>query len=389
MMQNTELGRFIRTCRVNHRFSCQRVEELSLTKSHFERISPANLVDIEHGRHVPSFGKLLTLSEIFDVPLFHFEDRFRLDREEKDPAPNGATVENLTKDATAFLKIGQYSKALTSFKNARKLAGDEAPECLALDISIANCRRRMGMLRVAREDYERILASKELPDKQRIMASTYLADIFRISDNFYLSRLLLREAITLARKKHANMLPIVQEYMGMLLYWNNDFTRALSEYRKALQGHKKKKNRLSISITLSNMALCYMHKSEFIEAEQLYLTSLHIARELNHLRTISRNYCNMAELHFMKQDFGKTKQHAIQALNIARVNDYHDILCQASYFLWEIARMSGNTPEANRTFKVIRKHIKKLEYKLPTLKPYYEYVEQIESDNGDDSLARR
>ncbi|MFC2171537.1 tetratricopeptide repeat protein [Acidobacteriota bacterium] len=380
MASNTNLGQFIRSCRGSLRFSGQKVEELSLSKPHYERISPANLVDIEYGRHVPSFGKMLTLAEILDVPLHHFEERYRMDREGNETAPKQATYSELYSQAWELMKAGRYRKALIRFKQARQLAPRDNPvEKKEIEIQISNCRKRFGMMRVAREDLERILASEDINEDQRVRATAYLANVYCNLQNHFMARLLLREAITLARKQDLiDILARLYVYLGNVYTMKSDPRSAVREYRKALTEHKRRKDRLSVAITLGNIANCRMQAGRFDEAESLCRESLKIVSELSNLRGIATAHCNLTELYFKTAQFQMAKTHAVRALNIAREEDYYDILCQTSYFQWEMARRNGNKVQEKMLYNTLRKYTKKLEFKLPTLKVFYDYLEKRE-----------
>ncbi len=81
LLDAKRFGEYLREIRVERGMSLDAVEEMSWDLH--ERVTKSHLSRIENGQAAPSFSRMITLSQIYGLPLSSMAERFELCLKEK------------------------------------------------------------------------------------------------------------------------------------------------------------------------------------------------------------------------------------------------------------------------------------------------------------------
>ena len=172
------LGEFLRRLRASR--SLQAIEDLSKAPPLAGRIRPVDvstLSKIETGKQFPSLTTLLSLEQIYEVPIQRFLDHVKLERY-WDLRPSTQEFEAAMAVGYATVEEGDFPKAYASFLLAESLAPDDDGRVKATN-NKAGTLWKMGMLQEAVNEYSELLADLALPVAMQVKALANLAEVHR------------------------------------------------------------------------------------------------------------------------------------------------------------------------------------------------------------------
>jgi tetratricopeptide (TPR) repeat protein len=359
---SSHLGRFIKECRTSLGYTSRKVEEVTRTRPGLSAISHSNLLAIEKGVHVPTFDKILTLSLIFNVPTSHFEDQLKRDMQGGEDRAPSLPSDSLLTLGMAALAEGEHGRALEHFIEAytaalaeQARAVPEAAERLAeARLQAANCRARLGLVRIAKEDLEAILGDEATPPGIVVRANFLLAELHRELSNLRLALLHARAALDLvpASDPSARSRTLRAKFcntLGNILDERGESPAALSAYDEAYRLFEQLGDRRACGLVARNIGETHLRRQDFPAATRRLEEGLAVARESLDRRGAAYGLVNLARVHFLQGENERARERAREAKDLAQAESYQDVLFSSTFYLWRISEIQGQ-PSLTRVF---------------------------------------
>jgi DNA-binding SARP family transcriptional activator/predicted ATPase len=135
--------------------------------------------------------------------------------------------------------------------------------------------------------------------------------------------------------------------MGMINYWQGDFSLARDVLQEALSLARDRQNRHNLAHALVNLANTICDETaDYETATPLYAESLALYRELNNLNGVAKALVNQGAMYHETGDFPQAKLLYEQSLEIYRQVDYPPGISAAINNLAQVERSLGNLTKA-------------------------------------------
>ncbi|WP_170061225.1 tetratricopeptide repeat-containing sensor histidine kinase [Spirosoma aerolatum] len=112
-----------------------------------------------------------------------------------------------------------------------------------------------------------------------------------------------------------------KNYLGMVRYVNNDYTKAISYYLEAIDRFEKLKIPLRVGIALNNIGACYQYREEPRQTIDYYQKALAIFQKLNETTWIGNVSHNIANEYFKLANQTTDQGRKLRLLNSVEFNE--------------------------------------------------------------------
>lgn len=337
------LGQFIRECRTTLGYTSRQIEAMTRDRDGLSRISHSNLLAIEHGKHVPTFDKVITLSQLFNVPTQYFEDQLRNDMiRVRAAAGPDESAETLAQRGRAALAAGEDAQALELYLQSLAVAMSQ-PASAERDLlvaeaklSAAQCRARAGLLRLAKDELEDLLGTANLdPDVAR-RACLYLSQIHRRRANHRLALLFAEQALATC-PENSDLQARVLNAIANALHESGDSPGALAQYQRAHDIFEALGDLRSAAQVSRNMGPAYFRLNDYDKAISCLRSGLAVADTTGDRRGHAFALANLVRALFLRDQVEEAKVLARSAKEAAQELGAPEVMFVSMYYLWRIA----------------------------------------------------
>ena len=370
-------GKFLRKVREGRKLSLDAVEEMSA--SFPERMTKSHLSRIENGHAEPSFRKLFALSQIYGMPLVTLAERFELDlkRELVPVDVAGKTETEIETEVTRQIESGRYTEALMMLIAAvdglrdrlegTDASGEETSWIRRFRQGIIDCLVHLGRYESAKLEAEELLSDEDLTAEQRLGAlHDFVICCYRLS-RFTVAMMALEQAdkdLSLSNvpgKRQADFAVL----RGNILAVTGRPSDSLSAYGRALGIYESLANPFEGCKTRINMASAMIDLGANNRAREQLEAALLVAEASSYDRLSALARSHMAVLAFKMGDFGAAESWAIRSNAIARSREFIPLVFRNCYYLWKIARESGDEAGVKANERTLRTLLSRVEGHLP------------------------
>lgn len=358
------LGEFLRRLRGSR--SLQAIEDLSKQPPLAGRIRPVDvstLSKIETGKQFPSLATLLSLEQLYEVPIQRFLDHVKLEKY-WDLRPDASDHAQAMQEGRQLAQLGDYPKAYAAFLLAESLAADHDTRAAATQ-NKAGTLWKMGMLQEAINEYSDLLADPALPVETQVKALTNLAGVFHTRSNLFLARLHAQEGLRIA---DALGLVRSQAFLHRVLGTISDdlhnhaepgqgqerhLRDALRHYEKSLTLFEDLGLPAEAAINRVNIGSVHCRLGNFIVGLKSLKEGLAECERHGNRRSVAVAHKDLGRAYFLARNFQKAKDHLFECERIADRQGYVDILFICYYYMREIEIASGGKG-AHETKRLMR-----------------------------------
>lgn len=346
------LGEFLRRLRGSR--SLQAIEDLSKQPPLAGRIRPVDvstLSKIETGKQFPSLTTLLSLEQLYEVPIQRFLDHVKLEKY-WELRPSAADYEQAMNEGRALHEVGDFPKAYAAFLLAESLAGEHDTRAAATQ-NKASTLWKMGMLQEAINEYAALLADTALPVQTQVKALTNLAGVYHTKSNLFLARLHAQEGLRMA---DALGLVRSQAFLHRVLGTVSDdlhnhteegaaqerhLREALRHYEKSLSLFEELGLPRETAVNRVNIGSVYCRLGNFIVGLKTLKDGLAECEKAGNRRAVAVALKDLGRSYFLARNFQKAKDYLFDCERLADRNGYVDLLFICYYYLREIELANG------------------------------------------------
>lgn len=344
------LGSFLRRLRGSR--SLQVVEDLSKSPALADRIRPVDvstLSKIETGKQLPSLVTLLSLEQIYEVPIQRFLDHVKLERY-WELRPSVGDFDGAMAEGYAKIESGDFPKAYAAFLLAESLAPDAERRVVATN-NKAGTLWKMGMLQEAINEYCDLLSDLGLPVHMQVKALTNLASVHRARGNVFEARIHAQEGLRIAESLAIER---SQAFLHLVLgAISDDIHESMSEpdervLREALRHYEKSAaifERLDlapeVAITRVNIGAVYCRLGNFIVGLKQLRDGLAESERQGNNRNMAVALKELGRAYVLSRNYQKAKDHLFDCERLSERQGYVDLLFICYYYLREVELANG------------------------------------------------
>jgi tetratricopeptide (TPR) repeat protein len=344
------LGEFLRKLRGSR--SLQVIEDLSKSPPLAGRIRPVDvstLSKIETGKQFPSLTTLLSLEQIYEVPIQRFLDHVKLEKywELRPQAEEFATAID---EGTAAADTGEYPRAYAAFLLAESLAPADDERFRARN-NKASMLWKMGMLQEAISEYCDLLGDLSLPVGEQLKVLHNLAAVYHSKGNLYEARLHAQEGLRMAEQlANKRSQAFLLRVLGALLDDRHERSKepddrvlreALRHYEKALALFVAEDLPLQVAVTKTNIGSTYCRLGNFIVGLKHLRDGLTESERHGDRRSTAHALKELGRAYFLTRNYSKAKDSLFDCERISERNGYVDLLFMCYFYLREIELAHG------------------------------------------------
>lgn len=346
------LGEFLRRLRGSR--SLQAIEDLSKLPPLAGRVRPVDvstLSKIETGKQFPSLTTLLSLEQIYEVPIQRFLDHVKLEKY-WELRPSASDYEQAMVEGRALHQAGDFPKAYAAFLLAEGLAADHDARASATQ-NKASTLWKMGMLQEAINEYAALLSDPALPVQTQVKALTNLAGVYHTKSNLFLARLHAQEGLRMA-----DALGIVrsQAFLHRVLGTISDdlhnhaqddqgserhLRDALRHYEKSLALFDELALPAEAAVNRVNIGSVFCRLGNFIVGLKTLKEGLAECERHGNRRAVAVALKDLGRSYFLARNFQKAKDFLFDCERISDRNGYVDLMFICYYYLREIEIANG------------------------------------------------
>lgn len=360
------LGRYLRALREGYGYSLRKVEERARAQG--GEIDNSQLSRYEKGICYPSFDKLRTLAQIFNVSIQTFSDVVELEEFERRQPPGEAPAE-LMEDGAREYRLGDYGQAYAHFQKARLLceqAGDEASLAMAARARLAAAVALFWLGRISLSEYEirqLLRGEARLDDAVLVQALLQLSNTHAACGDFLLAEMEAQRALEIALRLDDVILKAYAHHaLGHIHFDRGELDPALEHNHAALELYREADNEHEALKVKLNLGQLYAARRQFRQGIRLLVDARSEARNLSHRWTVARAGSLLGEIHFQLGEAEAARRFIRESNTVAAGGDvqYNDILFFNAFYQWKMATADGNASEAKIAFgrlKYLRPHL--------------------------------
>lgn len=357
------LGEFLRKLRGSR--SLQVIEDLSKSPPLLGRIRPVDvstLSKIETGKQFPSLTTLLSLEQIYEVPIQRFLDHVKLEKY-WELRPSAEDYEQAMAEGRRIHQEGDFPKAYAAFLLAESLAPDHDRRAAATN-NKASTLWKMGMLQEAINEYSNLLADVALPVETQVKALTNLAAVYHTKSNLVLARLHAQEGLRIADALGlARNQAFLHRVLGTI---SDDFhhhspdaqdrhlREALRHYEKSLSLFEELGLPGEAAVNRVNIGSVYCRLGNFIVGLKMLKDGLAECEKAGNRRAVAVALKDLGRAYVLAHNFQKAKDYLFDCERLSDRLGYVDLLFICYYYLREIEIASGGlgTHETKRLMRL-------------------------------------
>ena len=344
------LGEFLRRLRGSR--SLQVIEDLSKSPplaGRIRSVDVSTLSKIETGKQLPSLPTLLSLEQIYEVPIQRFLDHVKLERYWS-LRPATGDFEEAMAEGYASAEAGDFPKAHAALLLAESLAPDAEKRLIATN-NKAGTLWKMGMLQEAINEYCDLLADPALPVQLQVKALTNLASVHRARGNVFEARLHAQEGLRVAESLGIER---SQAFLHLLLGALADDVHessgapderllrdALRHYEKSAGLFRSHDLESELAITRVNIGAVYCRLGNFILGLKHLREGLADCEKQGNKRNVAVALKELGRAYYLSRNHQKAKDYFFDCERISDRQGYLDLLFICYFYLREIELANG------------------------------------------------
>ncbi len=380
---SARLGTYLRRLRTGYGFSLRRVEMKARAEG--GEIDNSQLSRYERGRCYPSFDKLCILANVFNVSVQNFSDVLEMEKYDAyKPAPERGFAE-LQALGHVELETGNFGRAYVTYESALQAAetaqdSDVEDRRATARYKMAFALFRMGKINLAESEVRLVLRDhRRISPRTQFLALLMLSNIHDERGDRYLSLLEAERCLELAK---ALQNPTDQAYalhaIGRTCFEEGDFVRAAEVHAQALEMAREAASPQETVLLLANLGYCHVMLGKSEKGLKEIREALALSRKQGLKRGVAYCLRILGQIHFEEGKLARSREHLEEAEMVAHSADspYIDILFQAAYYLWQIARREGNAVQEKVYFGRLRHLRPSLERHFDEVGLFDAYIDQ-------------
>ncbi len=358
---SARLGTYLKRLRAGYGFSLRRVEIRARAEG--GEIDNSQLSRYERGRCYPSFDKLCILANIFNVSVQNFSDVLEMEKYDSyKPSPDLGYPE-LQSKGDAELEAGNFGRAYVAFESALQaaesaLSPDRDDLRARARYKMAFSLFRLGKINLAESELRLILR-----DHRKISARTQFLSLLMLSNvhdergDRYLSMLEAERCLNLARSSGDTADEAYALHaIGRTCFEEEQYDRAAEFHSQALEIARGTASPQEIVLLQANLGYCHVMLNRTEKGLKEIREALALSRKDGLRRGTAYCLRILGQVYFKDGKLGRAREYFEEAQTVANSGDspYTDILFQAAFYLWEIARREGNAVQEKIYFGRLR-----------------------------------
>jgi transcriptional regulator with XRE-family HTH domain/predicted negative regulator of RcsB-dependent stress response len=365
-------GAYLRKLRETRRLSLDAVEELSAAFP--EKVTKSHLSRIENGLALPTFPRLMAMSQIYGTSIASLAERYELElrRSMKPVDLDDKTDESVLKEFEGLFYSGEFHEALilvwalTDRARARGGADDAVVE---LKLKIIVCLMKLGRYEYAKSECEKILSGPKLQESTRLRALQLFANAcFRLQ--IHDVALMALDACELGAHHVGGSGRFRADVLALRGNLHQDAARpddALAAYEKALEIYSAAGAAYEVLTVRLNMAVAETDCARLDSARDMLEALLLVLEAGQHERLRAQALSHLAVIHFRKKKLDAAEGFAIKSNAIARPREYQAIVFRNCFYLWKIAKLRGDDGAVRLNERTLKSYLARIEESLPEL----------------------
>ena len=290
-----------------------------------------------------------------------------------DDAGRGAAAQDeftFWRQPAVFVDAGEFESA-----------GEEQTD---LRLHIVNCLTHMRRFETAKQHCEEILARHTLCRDHRLMALRYFADAsFRLG-RYPIAKMAIDQADQIlgdgdshgGERDFAAHFAILKGNVAIVL---SDPDVAAASYEEALRRFSSANHTFEACRTRVLLGAAYGVLGRTDEAEELLRTALRESEAAGYDRFSALALHHLGIVAYRSGDLRTAGSHLLRSNGLARSRDYVTLLFGNCYYLWRIARATGDAAAARAHFRSLRSLVGRVEEVLPEVEEFRAAIARGES----------
>lgn len=390
---SARLGSYLKRLRTGYGFSLRRVELKA--KAEGAEIDNSQLSRYERGRCYPSFDKLCTLANIFSVSVQNFSDVLEMEKFDTFKPPVSLGFDGLQAQGNAELETGNFGRAYVAFESALQSAerhlGPERDDLRArARYKMAFSLFRLGKINLAESELRLILRDhRKISARTRFLTLLMLSNVHDERGDRYLALMEGERCLDLARESgdiadQAYALHAI----GRTCFEEGEYARAAEFHSQALEMARDTASAQEVVLLQANLGYCQVMLNRTEKGLKEIREGLALSRKEGLRRGTAYCLRILGQVYYKEEKLARAREYFEEAQTVAHGGDapYTDILFQAAFYLWEIARREGNAVQEKVYFGRLRHLRSSLERHFDEVAQFDAYIEK--GGRGEELAAR-
>jgi transcriptional regulator with XRE-family HTH domain/predicted negative regulator of RcsB-dependent stress response len=365
-------GAYLRKLRETRRLSLDAVEELSAAFP--EKVTKSHLSRIENGLALPTFPRLMAMSQIYGMPIASLAERYELElrRSMKPIDLNDKTDESVLREFEGLFYSGDFHEALIlvwALTDRVRAAGGSADAVVELKLKIIVCLMKLGRYEYAKSQCEEILSGPKLHEATRLRALQLFANAcFRLQ--LHDVALLALDACEQGAHHVGGSGRFRADVLALRGNLHQNAARpgdALAAYEKALEIYSAAGEAYEVLTVRLNMAVAETDCARLDRARDMLEALLLVLEAGQHERLRAQALSHLAVIHFRNKRLDAAEGFAIKSNAIARPREYTAIVFRNCFYLWKIARSRKDDGAVRLNERTLKSYLARIEESLPEL----------------------
>jgi len=361
-------GSYLRRMREKRRLSLDAVEEISLGLS--ERVTKSHLSRIENGQAIPSFPRMFSLSQIYDVPVSSLAERFEscLAAEAYPADAAGQPFEDVYERANALNLAGRFDESLALHESLLDRL-DELPSRersgrrVTLTLKRISALMKLGRFISAKELCESLLGHDALSPRNRVMTLQYFAMCCYSMEKFEVAKLAIGESERQLESMtdETTLAASLSVLNGNLQFRCNDYESAAGAYNTSLKRYLALGDEFEVCQSRLNLGFTMLLLGRLEEGKQQVIKALQIADDGGYDRLRAIGLSHMATAAMYARDHEAAEAYCLRSNRLARPREYTDVIFTNCFHLWTLARHQKDSASRASNERTLRTLISRVQ----------------------------
>lgn len=372
---NEAFGAYLRKLRETRRLSLDAVEELSAAFR--EKVTKSHLSRIENGLALPTFPRLMAMSQIYGMPIASLAERYEIElrRSMKPVDLNGKSDESVLKECEGLVYSGDFNEALIlvwSLADRARASGGSEETIVDLRLKIIVCLLKLGRYGFAKSQCEEILSGPKIQESTRLRVLQLFANAcFRLQ--LHDVALWALDACEQGAHHVGGSGRFRADVLALRGNLHQDAARpgdALSAYEKALEIYSAAGEAYEVLTVRLNMAVAETDCARLDSAKNMLEALLLVLEAGQHERLRALALSHLGLIHFRSGRFDAAEGFAIKSNAIARPHEFNVIVFRNCFYLWQIAKSRGDGGAVRLNERTLRSYLARIEESFPELEEF-------------------
>ncbi len=365
-------GAYLRKLRETRRLSLDAVEELSAAFP--EKVTKSHLSRIENGLALPTFPRLMAMSQIYGMPIASLAERYEIElrRSMKPVDLNGKSDDSVLRQFEGLFYSGDFNEALIlvwALTDRVRASGGPEDTVVELRLKIIVCLMKLGRYEYAKSQCEELLSGPKLQESTRLRALQLFANAcFRLQ--LHDVALWALDACEQGADQVGGSGRFRADVLALRGNLHQDAARpgdALAAYEKALEIYSAAGEAYEVLTVRLNMAVAETDCARLDSARDMLEALLLVLEAGQHERLRAQALSHLGVIHFRNKRFDAAEGFAIKSNAIARPREYHAIVFRNCFYLWKIARSRHDDGAVRLNERTLKSYLARIEESLPEL----------------------